>query len=119
MKPVLVGLLILASAGLVAAPQDQPQCRDTARAAANVSQRVSVPQEAGAAGARLGLVELIRKRTGVGVAADCIESRSSGFRAQGNVTLMVGEIVITADDAVVNEREIQLTGNSRVQLPAK
>ena len=37
----------------------------------------------------------------------------------GNVTLTVGDIVITAEEAVVENGEIQLTANARVRLRAK
>jgi hypothetical protein len=66
------------------------------------------------------VIARIRKHTGIGVAADCIEVRSdSNFRAQGNVALTVADVVIKADDVVFDEGEIQLTGNARVRLPAK
>jgi hypothetical protein len=122
MKLVLVGVLIAASAGLSVAQPAQSTCRDFGRTMEEISPQLPLPpgsQAAVVSGARFGLIARILKETGVGVAADCIEVRSSGFRAQGNVTLSVGDIVITADDAVVANGEVQLTGNSRLRVPAK
>ena len=91
--------LVLTAGGLVAAQgapqQGQSQCKDFALITAEVFKGTSTPQrpvtesaaQAVAVGARLGLIERIRKQTGIGVTADCIESRLPGFRAQGNVTL--------------------------------
>ena len=123
MKLILIGVLTVASAGLAVAQSDQGTCRDTAARIAAVP--AGVPQGTQAAravalGTRFGVIERIRKHTGIGVAADCIEVRSdSNFRAQGNVALTVGDLVIKADDAVFDEGEIQLTGNARVRLPAR
>lgn len=122
MKLVLVGVLIVAFTGIAIAQPAQSTCRDFGRTMEEISPQLPLPQgsqAAVAAGARFGLIARIRKDTGIDVAADYLEPRSSGFRAQGHVTLSVGGIVITADDAVVENGEIQLTGNSRVRLPAK
>jgi hypothetical protein len=125
---LLVGIFVLASAGLAVAQPDQSKCQDTARMAADEYQRTGTPHRPVMDAmaklveqrVRMELIERVRKQTGIGVAADCIESRSpSSFRAQGNVTLTVGDVVITADDAVVDEGAIQLLGNARVRLPAK
>jgi hypothetical protein len=128
MKLVLVGVLIIIYGALTAAQPDQSKCQDTARMAADEYQRTGTPHrpvmdamaKLVAQRVRMELIERIRKQTGIGVAADCIESRSSpgDFRAQGNVTLTVGDIVITAEEAVVEKGEIQL-GNARVRLPTK
>ena len=126
---MLVGVLVVASVGLAVAQQDHSKCQDTARKVADDYQRSGTPHRPVTDGmaklvaerVRKGLIERIREQTGIGVAADCIESRSSArdFRVQGNVTLTVGDIVITAEEAVVDKGEIQLTGNARVSLPAK
>jgi len=128
MKLVLVGVLLVASAGLAVAQSDQSKCQDFGRMVADEYQRTGTPHrpvmdamaKLVAQRVRMELIERIRKQTGIGVAADCIESRSSpgDFRAQGNVTLTVGDIVITAEEAVVENGEIQL-GNARVRLPTK
>lgn len=71
---------------------------------------------------RTALLEQLRKKTGIGVTADCVEPRplslqhAEGFRAQGNVVLNYGDIVIMADEAVVRDGEIQLGTNARVRL---
>ena len=128
MKLVLVGVLIIVSGGLTAAQPDQSKCQDTARMAADEYQRTGTPHrpvmdamaKLVAQRVRMELIERIRKQTGISVTADCIEARSSpgDFRAQGNVTLTVGDIVITAEGAVVEKCEIEL-GNARVRLPTK
>jgi hypothetical protein len=128
MKLMLVGVLVIACAGLAVAQPNQSTCQDSARMAADEYQRTGTPHrpvmDAMAAlvaqRVRMELVERIRKHTGIGVAADCIEVRSdANFRAQGNVALTVGDLVIRADDVVFDEGEIQLTGNARVRLPEK
>ncbi len=132
MKFVLIGVLIIASGAPTAAQPDQSKCQDFGRMVADINQRMGgttqrpvtdATTQAITLGARMGLIERIRKVTGIGVAADCIDVRSrssyGNFRAQGNVTLTVGDIVITAEEAVVDNGEIQLTGNARVRLPAK
>jgi hypothetical protein len=134
MKIVLVGVLIVATTGL-SAQQDQAQapCRDfgdlvatSAQVAGQMSPERPVTESTAQATARVGrnaLIEQLRKTTGIGVTADCIEPRppslrrAEGFRAQGNVTLSYGDIVITADDAVVKDGEIQLGANARVRVP--
>ena len=129
MKLVLVGVFLVAFAGLAVAQSDQSKCQDFGRMVADIHQRMGTPQrpvtdamaQAMALGARMGLIERIRKQTGIGVAADCIDTRfrsSPDFHAQGNVTLTVGDIVITAEEAVVENGEIRL-GNARVRLPTK
>ena len=128
MKLVLLGVLLIASAGPAAAQPDQSKCQDTARMVADDYKRMGTPHRpvtdsmarSVAQRTRIEVIERIRKQTGIGVAADCIESRSyqGDFRAQGNVTLTVGDIVITAEEAVIENGEIQL-GNARVRLPAK
>src|SRR5687767_2494058 len=128
MKLVLVGVLTIASAGLAAAQSDQSKCRDTSRMIADDYKRMGTPHRPVTDSmarsveqrTRIEVIERIRKQTGIGVAADCIESRSyqGDFRAQGNVTLTVGDMVITAEDAVVEKGEIHL-GNARVRLPAR
>ena len=125
---ILVGAFVIASAGVAAAQPAQSKCQDTAKMVADDYQRAGTPHRPAPDAiarsveqrARVELVERIRKQTGIGVAADCIESRtySGDFRAQGNVTLTVGDTVITTDEAVVQNGEIQLT-NARVRLRAK
>jgi hypothetical protein len=130
MKFVLVGVLVIASGGLTAAQSDQSKCQDFGRMVADIGQRMGTPPrpvnasaQTVADGLHMALIERIRKVTGIGVTADCIDVRSrssyGNFRAQGNVTLTVGDLVITAEEAVVENGEIQLTGNARVRLPAK
>jgi hypothetical protein len=128
MKYVLVAVFTIASAGVIAAQSDPSKCQDAGRTAADSYQRTGTPHRpvpdaiARSVGqrVRMELIERIRKQTGVGMAADCIESRfpSGDFRAQGNVTLTVGDIVITAEEAVVENGEIQL-GNARVRVATK
>jgi hypothetical protein len=128
MKLVLVGVLVVMYGALTAAQPEPSKCQDTARKVADDYQRTGTPHrpvmdamaKLVAQRVRMELTERIRQQTGIGVAADCIESRSpSSFRAQGNVTLTIGDLVITADDAVVDKGEIHLTANARVRLPAK
>jgi hypothetical protein len=134
MKTVLVGVLMAATTGL-SAQQDQAQspCRDFAdlvatsvQIAAQLTPERPWTESQAQTTARAGrsvLIEQLRKKTGIGVTADCIEPRPlslrqpEGFRAQGNVTLHYGDIVITADEAVVRDGEIQLGANARVRLP--
>ena len=134
MKIVLVGVLIVATTGL-SAQQDQAQspCRDfgdlvatSAQIGGQMTPERPVTESMAQGMARVGrnaLIEQLRKKTGIGVTADCIEPRplslrqAEGFRAQGNVTLSYGDIVITADEAVVKDGEIQLGANARVRLP--
>ena len=103
----LVGVFIIATTGL-SAPRDQDQapCRDFGDLVATSAQigGQMTPErpvtESMAQGtalvARNALIEQLRKRTGIGVAAACIEPRplsmrsAEGFRAQGNVTLTYG-----------------------------
>ena len=90
---MLVGVLVVASVGLAVAQSEQSTCRDTAAriAAVPAGRQETREAQAVALGTRFGVVARIRKNTGIGVAADCIELRSdSSFRAQGNVTLTVG-----------------------------
>ncbi len=128
MKLVLVGVLIVASAGLALAQPDQSKCQDRALKVAEDYRRTGTAHRPVTDGmvklvaetVRRELIAAIREHTGIGVAADCIESRSPrDFRAQGNVTVTVGDIVITAEEAVLEKGEIQLTGNSRVRLSGK
>ena len=84
MKFILIGVLILASGAPTAAQPDQSKCQDFGRMVADINQRMGTPQrpvtdataQAIAHGARMGLIERIRKVTGIGVAADCIDVRS-------------------------------------------
>ena len=134
MKFVLVGVLLVATTGLSARhDQAQSPCRDFGDLVATSVQisgqmtperpvTESMAQRTARAG-RSALIEQLRRKTGVGVTADCIEPRPAGlrqpegFRAQGNVTLSYGDIVMTADEAVVEDGEIQLGANARVRLP--
>jgi len=129
MKIVLAGVLIIATTGL-SAQQDQAQspCRDygdVVSIGAKVAVQTGSMTESMAPGvalvARNALIERLRKETGIAVTAACIEphplrGRAEGFRAQGNVTLTYGDVVLTADDAVVKDGEIQLGANARVRL---
>ena len=128
MKLVLVCVLMVASAWLALAQSDQSKCQDTARKVADDYRRSGTPHRPVTDGmaklvaetVRRELIEHIREHTGIGVAADCIESRSPrDFRAQGNVTITIGDVVITAEEAVLEKGEIQLTGNARVRPSAK
>jgi hypothetical protein len=128
MKLMLIGVLVVASAGLAVAQSDQSKCQDTARMIGDEYQRTGTPHRPVmdamvnlvAQRARMELIERIREHTGIGVAADCIDVRSdSSFRAQGNVALTVGDLVIKADDVVFEQGEIQLAGNARVRVPAR
>jgi hypothetical protein len=134
MRIVLVGVLIVVTTGL-SAQQDQADtpCRDfrdllatSAQIAGEMLPERPVTESLAQTTVRAGhhaLVEQLRKKTGIGVTADCIEPRpfslrqAEGFRAQGNVTLSYGDIVMTADEAVVRDGEIQLGANARVRLP--
>ena len=126
MKLGLAAVVIVASSSLAATEQtkEPSPCKDFSGIVGTAIQgtvtgdgRVTGPQSVAVVGSRLGLIERIRKQTGIGVTADCIEPRSPGFRAQGNVTLTYGDIVITTDDAVVKDGEIQLGANARVRVP--
>src|SRR5687767_9130994 len=113
MKLVLVGFLTIASAGIAAAQSDQSKCQDTSRKVADEYKRMGTPHRpvtdsmarSVVQRTRIQVIERIRKQTGIGVSADCIESGSlaGDFRAQGNVTLTVGDLVITAEEAVVEK----------------
>ena len=128
MKLGLVGVLIIATIGLSAQQNQAPSpCRDygdVVSTGVQVGAQVGISIPSGAAAvARNALIEQLRKKTGIGVTATCIEPRplsarsAEGFRAQGNVTLTYGDIVMTADEAVVKDGEIQLGANARVHLP--
>ena len=55
-------------------------------------------------------------KTEVSVQADKVETRPNGAYLQ-NVTLTIGDVVVTADDAVVIGTEIQLGANARIRIP--
>src|SRR5262245_311084 len=129
MKFLLVGALIVVCTGLAVAQSDQSTCQDTARKAADDYRRTGTyhrPVTDGMAKlveerVRKELIERIREQTGIGVAADCIEARFStrDFRAQGNVALTIGDVVIHADNVALEKGEIHLAGNAWVRLPDK
>ena len=109
MKLSLVGVLVVASSSLAATQQsqEQTQCKDFSEVMGKIAQQT---------GSRTVRMERIRL-AGISVTANCLELRPPGFRAQGNVTLTYGDLVITTDDAVLKDGEIQLGANARVRVP--
>ena len=129
MKLVFVAVLIIASADLASAQTDQSPCRDYRVYRQPVSNvpLVSTPQHFTAAvppsetvGIRADVIVSARQVIGIVFTADCIEPRPEGaLRVQGNVTITVREVVITADEAVIDKGEITLGPNARVRVVPK
>jgi hypothetical protein len=90
MKMLLVGGLLIVSAGFVSAQDVQPPSR------------------------RLGVIA--RSTTGATVEFDAVERRENGVYVE-NLTITIGDVLVTADDATLDRMEVRLGKNARVLLP--
>ena len=89
MKMILAGVLVVASSGLAAAQSVQ------------MTGRVAV---------------IAASTTGATVEFDRAERRDAGVYVQ-NLTVTIGDLAVTADDATLEKCEIKLGANARVSLP--
>jgi hypothetical protein len=90
MKVILVGVLLIASAGLAAAQDVQP-----------VGPRIYV---------------IARSTTGATLEFNAAEQRENVLYVE-NVTITIGDLAVTADDATLERTEVKLGNNARVILP--